>query len=216
MKGVRSPGMAILMWVLGCIYSLSGGHVFIEYGLNVPRYVIDGVEQSVPRSGGELHYLQYVFPNPSYGDGTVLMSGVVFGISFICVGDMASNCLDCALRLMQAANPTKTVTELSQGGIYGLAVLIATITCFIHAFSRRGSILLNDLLAFVKISFLVAIILSTWAKAGGPSGISRFQKDFNTYVDDNDPINNEHSGYTQAFYSVGKLAIPLRRKKPCS
>ena len=206
MKGVKSPGLAMLMWVLGCIYSISGAHVFIEYGLNVPRYVIDGVEQSVPRSGGELHYLSYVFPSPSYGQGTVLLSGVMFGISFLCVGNMASNCLDCALRIMQAGNPRKTELELNKGGIYGIAIVIATLTCFIHAFSRRGGILLNNFLAFVKVCFLLAIILSTWIKAGGFSGIWAFLNDFDTYVDIDAEVSTDQSGYTQAFYTVGTLA----------
>ncbi|KAG9250565.1 amino acid permease-domain-containing protein [Emericellopsis atlantica] len=202
MKGVKSPGLAMLMWVLGSIYSISGAHVFIEYGLNVPRYVIDGVEQAVPRSGGELHYLSFVFPSPSYGQGTVLLSGVLFGISFICVGNMASNCLDCALRIMQAGNPTKTELELNKGAIYGIAIVIATLTCFIHAFSRRGGILLNNFLAFVKVCFLLAIILSTWIKAGGSAGIWAFRKDFDTYVDVDAQVSTDQSGYTQAFYTV--------------
>ncbi|GKU13078.1 unnamed protein product, partial [Fusarium langsethiae] len=74
MKGVQSPGIAILFWLCGCIYALAGAHVYVEYGLNVPRYVIDGVEQSVPRSGGDLHYLQYVFPWPRYKKGIVMLS----------------------------------------------------------------------------------------------------------------------------------------------
>lgn len=212
MKGVRSPGIAMLMWLLGCIWSLSGAHVFIEYGLNVPRYVINGVEQSVPRSGGELHYLQYVFPWPRFKEGTVLFSGVIFGISFICVGNMASNCVDCALRLLQAANPQTTDESYANDkkAVYGIAVTIAIVTCFIHAFSRRGGIFLSNLLAVVKVCFMMVIIFATWAVAGGPSGISSLRQEEEDILASEPASYNEHSGYTQAFTTIGRTASFLQ------
>lgn len=211
MKGVGSPGLAILVWVCGCIYGLSGAHVFLEYGLNVPRYVIDGVEQSVPRSGGELHYLQYVFPWPSYKKGTVLLSGVLFGISFIFVGNMASNCIDCALHLMQIANPDTPADGFSQGAIRGIAILIAAVTCFIHAFSRRGGILLNNAFAIIKVLILVFIIIVTWVVAGQASGISSHQKGTGTNSSSTLSADDEHVGPQQAFLSVGEYTSLLSK-----
>ena len=55
--GTNSTGAALLLWLLGIVVGLCGVHVYVEYGLNVPRYVINGVEQTVPRSGGDLHYV---------------------------------------------------------------------------------------------------------------------------------------------------------------
>ncbi|KAK2616568.1 hypothetical protein QQS21_000391 [Conoideocrella luteorostrata] len=204
MKGVGSPGIAILIWFCGCIYGLSGAHVFLEYGLNVPRYVIDGVEQSVPRSGGELHYLQYVFPRPRYRKHTVMLSGVLFGISFIFVGNMASNCIDCAARLMQIAYPDTNENDFSQGAIRGIAILIATVTCFIHAFSRRGGILLNNAFAVIKVLILVSIIVATWVVAGGPSGVGGLQKGFSGNSVGTPTGNGEPVGHAQAFLSVSE------------
>jgi hypothetical protein len=56
MQGTRSTGAAMLLWFFGMFYGLTGAHMYVEYGLNVPRYVIEGEEQAVPRSGGDLHY----------------------------------------------------------------------------------------------------------------------------------------------------------------
>ena len=56
-RGTNSAGGAMLLWFVGCVYGLAGMYVYVEYGLNVPRYVIDGIEQAVPRSGGDLHYV---------------------------------------------------------------------------------------------------------------------------------------------------------------
>lgn len=218
MKGARTPAIALLMWFCGCIYCLAGSHVFLEYGLNVPRYVIDGVEQSVPRSGGELHYLQYVFSHPRYKKDTIVLISVMFGLSFICVGNMASNCIDCALRLLALANmhnAPESTTDTTAGYnsrhealVRGIAIAIATVTCFIHAFSRRGGIILNNVFAVVKLLFLVSIVLATWVVAGGRTGLYGFTA--GTEADDIKPpppppgSDEEHNSFAQAFLFVGK------------
>ncbi|RSL66847.1 hypothetical protein CEP53_003217 [Fusarium sp. AF-6] len=209
MSGVRSPGIAILFWLCGCIYALAGAHVYIEYGLNVPRYVIDGVEQSVPRSGGDLHYLQYVFPWPRYKKGIVMLSGVLYGISFICIGNMAGNCINCALRLVEAANPEMDPSKFDEGKIRGIAIVIAIFPCLIHAFSRRGGILLNNLLAFIKVLMLIFMIIATWAVAGGPLGVrglpeSNINNSTSASNSSNEtPISSsEGKAYAQAFLSI--------------
>lgn len=61
MEATKSTGASLLFWFAGILYGLSGSHVVVEYGMNVPRYVIDGVEQTVPRSGGDLHYVCFCF-----------------------------------------------------------------------------------------------------------------------------------------------------------
>ncbi|WZH39182.1 amino acid permease-domain-containing protein [Fusarium acuminatum] len=202
MLGVRSPGIAILFWLCGCAYALAGAHVYVEYGLNVPRYVIDGVEQSVPRSGGDLHYLQYVFPWPRYKKGIVMLSGVLYGISFICIGNMAGNCINCALRLVEAANPRMDASQLNEGTIRGIAIVIAIFPCLIHAFSRRGGILLNNLLAFIKVFMLIFMIVATWVVAGGPSGVRGLPT---SNIDKSTTSPNsvkEGKAHAQAFLSI--------------
>jgi hypothetical protein len=57
MTNTRSTGVSLLFWFAGVIYALAGVHVFMEYGLNVPRYVFEGLEQGIPRSGGDLNYV---------------------------------------------------------------------------------------------------------------------------------------------------------------
>jgi hypothetical protein len=57
--GTNNTGASLFFWFAGILYGLSGAHVYVEYGLNVPRYVIDGIEQTVPRSGGDLHYVRF-------------------------------------------------------------------------------------------------------------------------------------------------------------
>jgi len=55
--GTRSTGAVLLFWFAGVLYALAGMHVYIEFGLNVPRFFYKGRERSVARSGGELNYV---------------------------------------------------------------------------------------------------------------------------------------------------------------
>ncbi|KAK3177785.1 hypothetical protein K4F52_009483 [Lecanicillium sp. MT-2017a] len=155
-RGTRSTGVSLLLWFGGVIYCLCGAHVYIEYGLNIPRYTIDGVEQSVPRSGGDLNYLQYVYPWPALRRNTVLLSACIFGAGFIAFGNMASNCISFATRLLLAAD----IESPSNGTVRGIAIGIAILACFIHAFSRRGGIWLNNVLAVIKVLMLLLIIVT--------------------------------------------------------
>ena len=57
LRGTDSVGISLLFWALGAIVSTSGLLVWLELGLSIPRFEVDGVEVSVPRSGGEKNYV---------------------------------------------------------------------------------------------------------------------------------------------------------------
>lgn len=199
MRGTRSTGASLLLWFGGVIYCLCGTHVYIEYGLNVPRYTIDGVEQSVPRSGADLNYLQYVYPWPALRKNTVLFSACVFGIGFIAFGNMASNCISFATRLLRAAD----VEAPSTGTVRGIAIAIATLACFIHAFSRRGGIWLNNMLAVIKILILLLVIVTTIIVAAGGLPKTENYISSNTNAGENfDNASRDANGYAQAFLAI--------------
>ncbi|KAH6682110.1 amino acid permease-domain-containing protein [Plectosphaerella plurivora] len=162
--GTRSAGGAMILWFFGTMYALAGTHVYIEYGLNVPRYVIEGVEQAVPRSGGDLHYLSFVYSWPYYQKGTVLYSAVLYGISFICVANMAGNCINFGTRVLVAANPG---ADINHTIVCAIATAAAFFSCLVHAVSRRGGIVLNNFLAIVKVCILLIIPGVTFAVLAG-------------------------------------------------
>lgn len=199
MQGTRSVGASLLFWFAGFIYCLCGTHVYIEYGLNVPRYVINGNEKSVPRSGGDLIYLQYVFRKPAYRKNTILLSTCIFGISFIVLGNMAGNSIHFALRTLEAAG----VKEPENGPVRGIAIAVATFSCFIHATSRRMGIMLNNLLAMIKIMIMLLIIVAAIVVGAGG-----FPDTDNVISDNTSPKNSfkdastEANGYAQAFLAI--------------
>ncbi|KAH8880530.1 hypothetical protein GQ53DRAFT_891149 [Thozetella sp. PMI_491] len=162
MLGIDSTGAALLLWLAGIVYSLAGIHVYIEYGLNVPRYARDdGTERAFPRSGGALHYLQYVYRWFGYRHDVVLPITCIFGIAFIAFGNVAGNALSFAIWALRAAN-----VEQTNAAVRGLAVGVAAFTCVIHAFSRRGGIVVNDICAVAKAAILLLIIITAivvWA-----------------------------------------------------
>ncbi|KAF6822116.1 high affinity methionine permease [Colletotrichum musicola] len=199
MAGTKSVGASLLFWVAGSIYCLCGTHVYMEYGLNVPRYVIDGVEQSVPRSGGDLVYLQYVYRRPAYRKNTILLSTCIFGVAFVVLGNMAGNSIHFALRLLEAAGHEKP----ENGPVRGIALAVAVFACMVHTFSRRGGILLNNLLAMIKIMIMLLIIVTAITVGAGG-----FPKTKNVIVDNTSTKtsfaggSDEPNGYAQAFLAI--------------
>lgn len=55
--GTRSVSGAIFMWLLGSLITFAGLSVYLELGLTIPRYCVDGKWRTVPRSGGEKNYV---------------------------------------------------------------------------------------------------------------------------------------------------------------
>ncbi|KAF2103718.1 amino acid transporter [Rhizodiscina lignyota] len=203
MQGTLSTGVTLMFWFTGVLYALSGMHVYIEYGLNVPRRVYEGIEQGVPRSGGDLNYLQYVYTKPAYRAKTVLLSATVFGIAFIVFGNMAGNAVTFAIRILEAAD-----AEVTNGAVRGIAFSVSIIACFIHAFSRRGGIWLNNILAVVKLCILLLIIIATiiYGAGGFPNtpGVDRQETTTENLVASHSfkGASTEANGYAQAFLAI--------------
>ncbi|KAK3331585.1 high-affinity methionine permease [Cercophora scortea] len=222
------------------INQMIGTHVYIEYGLNVPRYVIEGLEQAVQRNGGDLHYLQFVYDWPHYKKDTVLLMGTLFGISFIFVRNMASTCINFGVRVLQAARPGD---EPKNGEVRAIAIAAAAFACMIHVVSRRYGIWLNNLLAVVKVGILLVIIFTTLAVVGGGVHDKNGNRVPNVWMQNMDPkvafkapaspdgdVNNAdlaqgtvtgyaasflsiiyaYSGFEQANYVLGEMATPRR------
>jgi hypothetical protein len=104
--------------------------------------------------------LSYVYRWPYYARGTVLYSACLYGISFICVGNMAGNCVNFGIRVLSAAHPG---VEPSHAEVCAIATAAGLFSCLIHAVSRRGGILLNDFFAIIKVCILLIIPCATFA-----------------------------------------------------
>jgi len=119
---------------------------------------------------------------------------------------MAGNCISFALRVLEAADPNKD--EFAPGTIRVIAIAVATFACFVHAFSRRGGILLNNILATIKILILLLIVVAAILVSVGVFKNEQGEKatneiGHNTYPSDAfGSASGEANGYAQAFLSI--------------
>ena len=156
-----------------------------------------------------LAQLQYVYRRPRYKEGTVLYFACLYGISFICLGNMAGNSVSFAMRVLQATHPGTAAADLDYPTVRGIAIAVATATCFTHAISRRGGILLNNVLALIKVGILLLIIIAAVVVAARgfkdqegrvvPNVIADNTSGSNAFAD----ASNEANGYAHAFLSIG-------------
>jgi hypothetical protein len=197
MIGTGSVGISLFLWLAGGLYTIAGTYMYIEFGLTIPRYVFNGVDQGIPRSGGTLNYLQYTFPRLAYRPGTFLLITCLFGVSYIIIGNMAGNSLVFGIRTLEAAN-----VSVTNGAVRAIAVGATTFACGIHVISRRGGIWLSNVLAAIKILILLLIVIT---------GICAWAGAFKTkvYASDNmtasaafaDPSRDSY-GYVKAFLAI--------------
>ncbi|KAL1648359.1 hypothetical protein SLS58_002112 [Diplodia intermedia] len=167
--------------------------VFIEFGLTTPRYLIDGRKEAVPRNGGELVYLQYLFKKPKY------LITCVYGVLFIVIGNMAGNSIafgDYILRAAGHENPNRA-------SVRGIALGIITFTCLFHGTWRKGGIWLNNIFAALKVATLCFIIVVGFCALGGVFG-DKANKAAANFATDRSFSNTSHSSYG---YAEGFLAV---------
>ena len=78
------------------------------------------------------------------------------------LGNLAGNAIAFGLYTMEAAG-----IKGHDSAVRGLAVASLTFACILHALWRKGGIVLNNLLAVVKVGMLLAVIIIGFAVAAG-------------------------------------------------
>lgn len=113
---------------------------------------------------------------------------------------MAGNCLAFALYVLRAAGQGN---DLKVGNVRGLALGVAVLACFIHAFSRRGGIVLNNILAVFKLSVLLLIVVTTIIHA------TKSTDNTSKQMTDQDAFNGQGqaNGFASAFLSIGEFKV---------
>jgi hypothetical protein len=196
MRGTHSVGVTLLFWVAGAICAIAGTYIYVELGLNLPRHKVNGVDTGVPRSGGTVNYLQYAFSWPCYRPGTVHLVTCLFALTYVIIGNMAGNCLVFGIRVLMAAN-----APVTSGTVRGIAICMATVACFIHAFSRRGGIWLGNMFAVLKVLILVLIFITAICSLAGVFGANVAEQNMaiqNSFAN----ASQDSYGYDQAFLAV--------------
>ncbi|KAF8458486.1 amino acid/polyamine transporter I [Terfezia claveryi] len=158
---------ALFMWVLGGLISYAGMAVYLELGLTIPRYLVHGRWQSVPRSGGEKNYLEYIFKTPKF------LATCTYAVIFIFLGNTSGNGIVFATNFLQIIRYPEVVNinDHKTGWIIkGIAVAVVTIACLLHGTWRAGGIWVQNSFAIMKIMILWFFIIAGLAAYSGKIG----------------------------------------------
>ncbi|MCJ1405222.1 hypothetical protein MMC11_008449, partial [Xylographa trunciseda] len=212
LKGTDSIGISLIIWAFAGIVAVAALLGWLELSLSIPRYEMDGNEVSVPRSGGEKNYLEYIYKIPKS------LTTCVYGVLFIILGNLSGNAIGFGTYVMEAAGLPGHDTA-----VRGLAIAALTSACLLHAISRKGGIYLNNAFAFLKVTILLLIIVAGLAKLGGASlgsgsihtdnfdlhtSFSQPRKDVPSYATSFVYALYPYTGFMQPFYVLSEVKRP--------
>ncbi|CAO1606103.1 hypothetical protein XANCAGTX0491_009602 [Xanthoria calcicola] len=229
LRATNSVGISLLLWTFGAVFGLCGLLVWLELGLSIPKFQppdestasLEGEArfENVPRSGGEKNYLEYIYKDPRF------QATCIYGVIFIVLGNLAGNAVAMGQYIMQAAGAAD-----SPDAVRGIAVAALTGACLIHGLWRNGGIVLNNVLALIKVLTLLAVIVIGFAVAGGanlgngPVGKGVVQANFDTRQSFVRPSGDfgsyarsivyvvySYSGFKQPFYVLSEVSRPKKR-----
>ncbi|KAL5895005.1 low-affinity methionine permease [Pyricularia oryzae] len=151
LRAVGSPGLALLLWVLGAVVAACALSIGLEYGCMLPR------------SGGEKVYLEFTYRRPKFLASTLIATAVVL------LGFTASNCIVFSEYVLFTLAREDAPEFLRKG----LAVGLLTAVTVIHGVFPKTGVRLQNLLGYVKIGTIVFMILcGLYVVVLGPSAIS--------------------------------------------
>lgn len=216
-RGTNSIGISLLFWSLGGLLAFCGTLVWLEFGLSIPREHVEGKDRAVPRSGGEKNYLEWVLRRPKF------LGTCMYGIVFIILGNLSGNAIAFGRYVLWASGQK----DPQRGPVIGIAIAALTLVALLHAFSRRGGILVNNIFAVVKTLLLLVIIIVGFATRAGADFNGEAPRSKGESFKPSDAFNDRanglaaysstflyviftYSGFEQPFYVLSEVDRPRR------
>ncbi|KAK4072694.1 uncharacterized protein Triagg1_5739 [Trichoderma aggressivum f. europaeum] len=138
LQSVGSPGLALLLWIVGTFVAAAGLAVSLEYGCMLPR------------SGGVKVYLEFTYRHPR------LFATTQVAINAIFLGFTASNCVIFSRYVLFAFGVENASAFVGKG----LAVLLLVAVTVIHAVTPKAGIKIQDFLGWIKVGIIVFMIFA--------------------------------------------------------
>ncbi|KAF2266553.1 hypothetical protein CC78DRAFT_614924 [Lojkania enalia] len=186
---VGSKGVALCIWLLGCLISWAGVLLYIEYGVRFPL------------TGGELYYIDFL------GLGPPLLITYMYAVMFVVIIGSQGNGLafGSAVQVAVASNPLSV-----DGGLQKLlGIGIVGLVCLAQAKSRGFSVQLSNAIAVYKILLLTFISVLGFAALANARTESA-QKSFTSqYGKEN--FANAFSGTSSNVYNYGLATLFILR-----
>lgn len=148
--------------------------------------------------------LEYIYRRPKF------LVTCIYGLLFIVLGNLSGNAIGFGSYAMKAAG-----YQGNDAAVRGLAIVVLTAACLLHALWRKGGILVNNAFAFFKVAILLLIIGTGLAALGGASYASgpiqtgnfdahtsfvHPRRDMGSYVKSLLYALYPYGGYLQPFY----------------
>lgn len=198
-----SVGLALFMWVIGAIIASAGLAVYIEFGTGLPR------------SGGELTYLSYIFTKPKY------LAIAAYAAYAVSMPWPAGNSTVFGEYILLAAG--KEVTQWNQRGI-GIACV--TFALIMHSVFLKWGLRLQNALGTFKIIILLLIAFSGFGALAGHVKLPEDEKPHNfrnafegTSSNANAFVTGLYNviwsfiGYSNVNYALSEVRNPVRTLK---
>ena len=136
-KTVGSPGLALLMWIIGAFVAWCGLAITLEYGCMLPR------------SGGEKVYLEYTFRRPRF------LASTLVAVQAVLLGFTASNCIVFAKYTLFALK-----FEPSDAAVKALAVGLLSAITIVHGCFYKSGIWIQNILGWAKVVLIIFMIVT--------------------------------------------------------
>ncbi|KAJ7477666.1 high-affinity methionine permease [Mycena latifolia] len=198
-KGLGSPGLVLIFWLIGIVISYSGLALYLELASMFPK-----------RAGAEVVYLEQAYRRPKY------FFPAAFAAITVILEFSASNSIVLANYLLYAAGndtPTEWLTR-------GVAVAGYTVASALVLSSTKWSLRFVNLVGFLKTITLVFISITGFVVLGGHTRVKdphvNFHDSFNGSTHSGNAIANAlvkinfaFSGYTNSINLINEIENPV-------
>lgn len=138
LQAVGSPGLSLLLWIVGAVIAACGLFVSLEFGCMLPR------------SGGDKVYLEFTYRRPRFLASTMVAMSAVF------LGFTASNCVVFSQYVLFALGREDAGPVLRKGLALGLLTTIVVI----HTVFPTAGVRVQNILGVFKLAIIGFMILS--------------------------------------------------------
>ncbi|KAJ7207435.1 high affinity methionine permease [Mycena pura] len=206
LKGLGSPGLVLVFWLIGIVISYAGLALSLELASMFPK-----------RAGAEVVYLEQAYKRPKY------FFPAAFAAITVILEFSASNSIVLANYLLYAAGndtPTEWLTR-------GVAVAGYTVASALVLSSTKWSLRFVNLVGFLKTITLVFISITGFVVLGGHTRVKdphvNFHDSFkgsthsgNVIANALVKINFAFSGYTNSINLINEIENPVATVRSAS
>ncbi|KAI4923463.1 hypothetical protein J4E85_008501 [Alternaria conjuncta] len=215
MQATESPGITLCFWAFGGLAAIAGSILYIEFGLTTPRHSIDGERVPVVRNGGDMNYVDYLIKRPKF----FVFS--FYAVNYVIVASSAANALTFGDDIIGSPGTDRGAAK--DAAARCLAIMAVTLPCFLHAFTRRGGIILNNVIVVVKIAILCVFpimaicVLAGVAHTNHATANMEYKNSFarthgnaDSYTQGMLAVFYAYGGYNQANYILCEIHRPRK------